>query len=365
MKKLLPVLSALILLASCDNDGYTIKGSFPGAEDGTVVYMTAADEFFTTIDSAVINNGCFEFKGGYYDRILRMLLVPGKAVGGPVVVEKGVINVKIDKTIERGGTEGNAILQRFMDASEHYEGLVDITSPTYVKSMPLDKNVYDSLVVERDKAAGALAAFAYLAIENNIDNSLGLFLITKSYKLVDAEKMAPLLERVPSYLRNARYDVVNDYVSVALASKKQKEAVSVGSVYLNFELPDISGKKVLFSSVVGENRYTLLQFWASWCAPCRRELPAIDALYKKYAKKGLAVVGLSLDSCADEWRSAAASLSSSWVQLCSPSGGSSEVAAAYGIDVIPSNLLINNKGTIIARDITPAELDSLLAGTLE
>ena len=147
MKKLLPVLSALILLASCDNDGYTIKGSFPGAEDGTVVYMSAADEFFTTIDSAVINNGCFEFNGGYYDRILRMLLVAGKAVGGPVVVEKGVINVKIDKTIERGGTEGNAILQRFMDASEHYEGLVDITSPTYVKSMPLDKNVYDSLVV--------------------------------------------------------------------------------------------------------------------------------------------------------------------------------------------------------------------------
>jgi len=246
MKKLLPVLSALILLASCDNDGYTIKGSFPGAEDGTLVYMTAADEFFTTIDSAVINNGCFEFKGGYYDRILRMLLVPGKAVGGPVVVEKGVVNVKIDKTIERGGTEGNAILQRFMDASEHYEGLVDITSPTYVKSMPLDKNVYDSLVVERDKAAGTLAAFAYLAIENNIDNSLGLFLITKSYKLVDAEKMAPLLERVPSYLRNARYDVVNDYVSVALASKKQKEAVSVGSVYLNFELPDISGKRCFF-----------------------------------------------------------------------------------------------------------------------
>lgn len=365
MSRLFTALAALLLLASCENNGYTIKGSFPSAPDGTTVYMTAADEFFTIIDSAKVDNGHFEFTGGYHDRIVRMLLVPSKAIGGPVVVESGVVNVNIGNTVERGGTEGNAILQRFMDAKELLEGLEGVTSPAYLKAMPMDKNVCDSLIAEREKARATLAAYAYLAIENNIDNNLGLFLVTKSYKMIDAERLFPLLGKVPSYLRDARYSFVNDYVSTIVANNRNRSETAVGKQYLNFELPDINDEKVLFSSIVNKNRYTLLQFWAGWCAPCRMELPEITKLYVKYGKRGFAAVGLSLDSDAAEWRNAVSSLALSWKQLCGPTGGSSEVAAAYGVTAIPSNVLINNKGTIIARDLAAAELDSLLAASLK
>lgn len=365
MKRTLYAIFVLLLLASCESDGYTVKGSFPAAEDGTVVYMTATDEYYTTVDSAIIKNGSFEFSGGYFDRTLRMLLVPSKAMGGPVVLENGVINVKFGNTIERSGTEGNFILQRFVEAGEHLRGLETATSPAFLKAMPMDKVVYDSLVTAREQARASLVAYAYFAVEKNIDNSLGFYILTKSYTMLDANLVAPLLEQVPQYMQNARYKVVKDFVSARIESERRKGATAVGKNYLNFELPDINGKKVLFSSVVEKNKYTLLQFWASWCAPCRVELPEVNKVYNKFGKKGFAAVGVSLDSDPAEWSKAVAKLSLSWPQLCQPSGGSAEVAAAYGVDAVPSNLLINNKGTIIARDISVAELESLLGENLK
>lgn len=361
MKRSLFAILAVLVLASCENDGYKIEGTFLAAEDGSVVYMTADDELYTTIDSAVVTNGKFCFTGGYHDRALRMLLVPSKAIGGPVVVEKGVIDVEFAKGyMKRGGTDGNHILQRFIEANDRLNRLEEVTSPAFLKAMPVDKNVYDSLVVVRDTERRALTAYAYLAIEKNIDNGLGLYLITKSYKMLAPNLLAPLMERVPQYLRNGRYGVVNDYVTVALECDKQKVATAVGKEFLDFELPDYNGKNVLFSSVVNSKRYTLLQFWASWCAPCRMELPELNRVYEKYAKKGFSAVGVSLDSNPDEWKTAVSSLKLSWLQLNKPANGSSEVAAAYGVSSVPSNVLINNKGIIIARDITPAELASLL-----
>ena len=366
MKKTLFAIFAVLAFASCESDGYKIVGSFPSAEDGSVVYLTADDDFYTTLDSAVITNGKFTFAGGYHDRAVRMLLVPGKAIGGPVVVEKGVVEVEFDKSsMKRGGTDGNQILQRFVEASERLKGLEEVTSPAFLKAMPMDKSVYDSIVVVRDTERRALTAYAYLAIEKNIDNGLGLYIITKSYKMLSASLLAPLMERVPGFLRNKRYNVVNNYVAVSLECEKQKVATAVGKEYLNFELPDYNDKNVLFSSVVSRNKYTLLQFWAGWCAPCRVELPEISKLCGKYGKMGFAAVGVSLDSTLEEWKAAVSSLKPSWLQLCKPMGGSAEVAAAYGVSSVPSNILINNKGVIIARDVTPSELDSLLKESLK
>ena len=157
---------------------------------------------------------------------------------------------------------------------------------------------------------------------------------------------------------------MNSYATHRLQAEKKRALTAVGQQYLNFELPDLSDKKVLFSNVVEAGKYTLLQFWASWCAPCRAELPAIEALHKKYNGKGLKVVGLSLDSDIKECRNAVSALGLSFTQLCNPAGGSSEVAAEYGIDVIPSNILINNKGVILGRNLSPAELDTLLGEAL-
>ena len=360
MKKIVFALSALVLLAACDSDGYKIRGSFTSAKEGTVVYMAQPDEQYTVVDSAVINNGKFEFTGARCNRTVRMLFVPDKAVGGPVVLEPGVVDVEFGATLKRGGTDGNTILQRFMEAKEHLQALEEVTSPNFLKTMPMDKAVYDSLVVVRNNSRDALAEYAFLAIERNIGNNLGMFILTRSYSFIDAERVEPLLQLVPEFLRDVRYNLVRNYISLRAKCNRQRSTTAVGKQYLNFELSNIGGEKVLFSSVLEGSRYTLLQFWASWCASCRVELPAFNKLEKKYGKKGFTFVGVSLDSSNEDWRKAVASMGLGGVQLCNPSGGSGEVAAEYGVDAVPANILINNKGVIIARDLSPAELDAIV-----
>ena len=364
MKKVFFLLLIAAFVAACSSDGYKIKGSFEAAPDGTMVYMINPNEGLAVVDSAVVLGGSFEFTGGYYERSVRMLLAEG--VGGPVVLETGNILVTIDKTsFVRGGTEGNDILQRFVEAGEHIGNLERATSPAFVKNMSVGKAMLDSLVNAREAAKSNFAEYSLLAIENNIDNGLGFYILTQIYQKIDVARLANILSRVPLYLHSARYDVMNAYATHRLQTEKKRALTAVGQQYLNFELSDLSDKKLLFSNVVETGKYTLLQFWASWCAPCRAELPAIEALHKKYGRKGLNVVGLSLDADIKECRNAVAALGLSFTQLCNPAGGSGEVATEYGVDVIPANLLINSKGVILGRNLSPAELDSLLGEALQ
>lgn len=364
MKKIIYLLFTALFAVACSSDDYRIKGSFKAAPDGTIVYMMNPNEELAIIDSAVVRGGTFEFTGGYYERSVRMLLAESEAVGGPVVLEPGTISVVIDKAVVRGGTEGNEILQRFVAAKEHLDNLERATSPAFVKNMSVGKAMLDSLVAARETAKVNLTEYSLLAIESNIENGLGFYILTRMYQNIDVARLVGLLSRVPLYLHSARYDVMNSYATHRLQAEKKRALTAVGQQYLNFELPDLSDKKVLFSNVVEAGKYTLLQFWASWCAPCRAELPAIEALHKKYNGKGLKVVGLSLDSDIKECRNAVSALGLSFTQLCNPAGGSSEVATEYGIDVIPSNILINNKGVILGRNLSPAELDTLLGEAL-
>lgn len=356
--------ASVSMLFSCATGGYEINGYFPTAEDGTVVYMTSADETFTNLDSAVIKNGQFSFSGSSEGRKLCMLLVEKKAIGGPVVIEDGDITVRFGQGMLRGGTHGNDVLQRFVAGKEHLRNLQGVTSPEFLKNMPIGESMLDSLVTARDEAEKNLDTYALFAIEQNINNQLGLYMLSQAYSSMDIENLNAFLVRVPDYLRDARYDIMREYCDHRMASVKRRKATAVGCEYLNFELPDLSDKKVLFSTFVEGNRYTLLQFWASWCAPCLAELPALVKVYDEYKKSGFTVVGVSLDSDKEACAAACAGMKLRWVQLCAPSGGSSELAAAYGVDAIPANILVNDRGTIIARNISPEELARLLKESL-
>lgn len=365
MNRLLSIVMLAAMLVACNSGGYKIKGTFEAAEDGCKVYLLKPNEMLEIVDSAVVRNGRFEFSGGYHDRTVRMLLVPSKATGGPVVLEPGEVTVHFGREMERGGTDGNEILQRFISGKRHFDGLVSVTSPTFVTAMGMGESMLDSLAAEKEKAKAMLATYSALAIENNIENSLGVYILSQSYEVLDAFTLATMLDCVPLYFRDSRYDVVKNYATHIMTVAMAQNKMAVGAAYQDFELTEMNGEKVIFSDVVKKNDFTLLYFWASWCAPCRAELPQIEDACKKYKEKGLAVVSVSLDSNIDEFKSAVGKLALSGVKLCNPAGGSSEVATAYGVDAIPANVLIGKDGMIVARNASPGELEVLLAKILE
>ncbi len=131
----------------------------------------------------------------------------------------------------------------------------------------------------------------------------------------------------------------------------------------DFTLNDISGKNVSLSSFKG--KYVLVDFWASWCAPCRRENPNVVAAYNKYKNKNFTILGVSLDNDKEKWQEAVKKDGLAWSHVSDLKGWESEVAATYAVQAIPANFLLDPEGKVIARDLRAEALEAKLAEVLK
>jgi len=143
------------------------------------------------------------------------------------------------------------------------------------------------------------------------------------------------------------------------ADKKAKDAY-VGQQFTDFEMIDTLGNAHKLSEYVGQGRWAFVDFWASWCGPCRREMPNVVAAYEKFHEKGLDIVGVSLDEQRTPWVEAIEKLKMPWVHLSDLKGWESLVTKVYKINAIPDNLLINPQGKIVARELYEEELRAKL-----
>ena len=143
----------------------------------------------------------------------------------------------------------------------------------------------------------------------------------------------------------------NETVADATVESNTENTTESKVMYTDISLPGPQGQTVKVSDYVGKNKLVLIDFWASWCGPCIGELPNVVKAYELYHDKGLEIVGVSLDKDKASWVQAIAQTGQKWPQMSDLKGWDCEGAALYGIQSIPANVLINEQGEIVVRDL--------------
>ena len=376
MNRFLLLLLPFLLFSCVGENDYVIRGKYASAPDGTVLYISSyrvfdVDDIIAPLDSAVVKNGKFEFSGECDGMDVCFICSSHVIDGGFVVVESGCVDFDMSGKVTRGGTVGNEKLERFLNEKDRLIAMQAMTMPYILEAIAPTDEVRDSIMLMADLGARVFSLYAAKEVEENIGNALGHFILTQSAGIALPEVMYGLFQKMPESLHDRLYSVKKMAVEesldedrmVALYEKASEEAAmftSVGRKFVNFELNDITGGKVLVSDVVSLHKYTVLLFWGSWDAASKSSLDELVALCSRFVGKSLALVTVSMDSSLEECRAALPVVEKGMFHLCNPGGGCAEVASAYGITDLPCMYVINEYGTIIVRTSAVKDVESKL-----
>lgn len=194
------------------------------------------------------------------------------------------------------------------------------------------------------------------AYANNKSIVSAYLIMTNNYYLELAE-----LDTITSNFDNSIKQT--KYVELLLDRISNLYKVSIGSSFTDFTLNDTTGNAIALSSLIGEN-YLLIDFWASWCGPCRRENPNIVAVYNDYNSKGFDIIGVSLDTDKNNWIKAIEKDSLTWSHVSDLQGWNSAAGKLYAVNAIPHSVILNENGTIVAKNLRGEELRDKIAELL-
>ncbi|MDD3039824.1 TlpA disulfide reductase family protein [Bacteroides sp.] len=366
MKKFtyLVIATAALSIAACTGQktGYVITGTVEGATDGDTVYLQErTGRNLTKLDTAIISNGKFTFEG-----------VQDSAINRYVTYKNGAEPLMIDFFLENGninvalGTEkSSATGTPNNDAYQEIKNKIDELN---AKMNAIYEAMGDTTLSDEQKAAkqeeGAKIEEEFNkvikeGVEKNITNPIGVFMFKQTFMNNTTAENDALLLQIP-----ANFQKDDGIVQIKEFIDKQKKT-AVGSKFIDFEMLTPEGKSVKLSDYVGKGKVVLVDFWASWCGPCRREMPSLVETYAKYKDKNFEIVGVSLDQDEAAWKEAIKSMNMTWPQMSDLKFWQSEGAQLYAVNSIPHTVLIDGDGTIIARGLHGEELQTKIAESVK
>lgn len=365
MKKVLLFAAAGVMaLAACqEKGGYTINGTIAGAKDGDYVYMRYYEgKEAVTVDSAIVKNGKFEFKGMPDSIYAPKFITYGddmQYINALVFTEEGNITLQMaEGNSKASGTAANDAFAAFSEKYADYENQMTAIATTYRTDSTLTDVQKDSLVEAYDKIMDDCMDYIYSQTEVNIENAVGAYLLQSNGFSFDVEQANALMQKLPQKFMSSSMAGLKEYLDNAMKTV-------VGNKYIDFTMNTPEGETVKLSDFVTKNKYTLIDFWASWCGPCRQEMPNVVEAYKQFKNKGFGIVGVSLDKDAEQWKKAIKDLNITWPQMSDLKAWQCEGAKLYGVRAIPATVLVDQEGTIVARNLRGDEIASKLSDLLK
>jgi thiol-disulfide isomerase/thioredoxin len=372
IKKAFVILFMLPAGCCLAQDKFKISGKLPGAGNYKKVMLSYVNSYGKTVkDSTLLKKGKFELRGttafgnkAYLSLVQVKKDTTRRSMGEDYqefYLEKGKYKVTGTTNLATASITGT---QAQADHLE-YERMVGTPHKEYKALIPPYMNARsakDTLEVKRlaDQIRPVMAR-----IEAALDSFI--FSHPDSYVALDAinsnKTMVIDAETFGQYYDPLSKRVLASFTGKKLTEKYEKaKQISLGKA-VDFTQPDDKGNEFKLSSLRG--KYVLVDFWASWCAPCRAENPHLLKAYNQLKDKNFEIVGISLDETKGAWLRAVKQDGMPWIQVSDVKGFKTEIAVKYGITAIPQNFLISPEGIIIAKNLRGEDVNSQIAAFIK
>lgn len=376
MKKIILLLSATVVLFSCSKvgkDEYLISGTATGIENGKTLVLETQDENGMGLlakDTVKVENGKFEMKGKITEPAFYYIQLEGAQSKIPLILENGELTVVINKdSIQKSKVSGTYNNDEYVAFNEEITKVQKKLMDFQTKNTQLmntaqqtkDTAVINGLMKEFSKIqeeVGVASKAKYLTYAESHPKSFITALIIQGMlndPSTDVKKAEALYNGLEESLKNTKpgkaikvklTEIKTPSVGAPTAPAPAPTAANWRS---DFSAPNPDGKIISLKESLG--KVTIVDFWASWCGPCRQENPNVVAIYKELHSKGLNIIGVSLDKDVKAWKEAIAKDKLTWNQVSNLKFWDEPIAAQYKVESIPATFILDASGKVVAKDL--------------
>lgn len=356
MRNVFAILVFALAVFSCQSakDQFSIKGSIAGVETGKVYLQKLVDGQPQSVDTADVVGGKFTFKGKMEMPDIRFLRLNEQDYFAQFFLDNASITVTANKDSLRNtkitGSPTHEVFKIYIAEMEKLSKEVKALQDKYQSAMSMnntdaaekakidyqamiDNNkVYTKNFVKEHSNSIVSAYIALFQLADQIDGT-ELDSITS--------KFAPEISK-------------SEYVVKLKELVQEQKKTAIGALAPDFTMNDTEGKPVQLSSLKG--KIVLVDFWASWCGPCRQENPNVVKLYQQYHGKGFEILGVSLDKTKEDWLKAIKDDNLTWIHVSDLQFWQNAAARLYGVNAIPQSFLLDKDGKIIGKGLRGEQL---------
>lgn len=365
MKNIMLAALGLFLFSACQTstDGYTIQGNLTHLTD-SVLYLARQEGNMPVFDTLAVTDGKFSYSGKTDHPTFAQIITSDQRSGFPLYLEPGTINISGDADsmaigkVSVGGTPNNDDLSAFMQIQQPYVPMMMAMQSNYMQAQMSGDSVMAHQIENTTDSIQTVINGKMVEFVQSHPKSLVSVLVLRG--MMNDLPNAALTELYNQLDTTVQHSEFGEPIGARLAVERK---TAIGAEAPDFTMNDTTGKPVSLSSFRG--KYLLVDFWASWCGPCRAENPNVVKVYNQYKDKNFTILGVSLDQTKDAWEKAIRDDHLAWHHVSDLQFWDNSAAQLYGVEAIPANFLIGPDGKIIAKDLRGEALSQKLAQLIQ